>query len=230
RPARPGAAAVAAPSSRSPGQPARSESGSRGAGTDRNLPRCAHLRGGRGIPACTLAQPRAPASQRGAGAGRLSESSADQPGEQISGNEAGRAGVSRALYCCEADADCLSAAVRQKGPWGGTPTRVRRRRVGRDVAEMAASRSERGFRGASPLPRAAFLCYKPTETLKQQMMKRPLSIVFSAVLSVLFASAGFAAQTELNVAKLKLASANALVLDADSDQPLYAKGADAVTP
>ena len=58
-------------------------------------------------------------------------------------------------------------------------------------------------------------------------MKRPLSIVFSAVLSVFFASAGFAAQTELNVAKLKLASANALVLDADSDQPLYAKGADA---
>ena len=33
-----------------------------------------------------------------------------------------------------------------------------------------------------------------------------------------------------NVTKLKLASANALVLDAKADQPIYAKGADTVTP
>jgi D-alanyl-D-alanine endopeptidase (penicillin-binding protein 7) len=33
-----------------------------------------------------------------------------------------------------------------------------------------------------------------------------------------------------NVSKLKLASANALVLDAKADEPIYAKGADAITP
>ena len=33
-----------------------------------------------------------------------------------------------------------------------------------------------------------------------------------------------------NVSKLKLASANALVFDAKADQPIYAKGADTVTP
>src|SRR5262245_55044576 len=43
------------------------------------------------------------------------------------------------------------------------------------------------------------------------------------------AAAGGSAPTR-NVSKLKLASANALVLDAKADQPIYAKGADAITP
>lgn len=61
-------------------------------------------------------------------------------------------------------------------------------------------------------------------------MKPSLFFVFATVLSLLWTAASVAAPTELDVAKLKLASANALVLDAESDQPIYAKNSDAVTP
>src|SRR5215468_8097623 len=44
------------------------------------------------------------------------------------------------------------------------------------------------------------------------------------------AAAAAASFPTRDVTKLKLASANALVFDAKADQPIYAKGADAVTP
>jgi len=43
-------------------------------------------------------------------------------------------------------------------------------------------------------------------------------------------AAAFASSLTLDVSKLKLASANALVLDAKAGQPIYAKGANTVTP
>src|SRR4029434_2032015 len=43
-------------------------------------------------------------------------------------------------------------------------------------------------------------------------------------------AAAFASSLTLDVSKLKLASANALVLDARAGQPIYAKGADTITP
>src|SRR5947207_14766274 len=43
-------------------------------------------------------------------------------------------------------------------------------------------------------------------------------------------AAAFASSLTLDVSKLKLASANVLVLDAKAGQPIYAKGADTITP
>jgi len=70
-------------------------------------------------------------------------------------------------------------------------------------------------------------------------MKARLHIVFAAILAI-SGSLGAAAQSAsdavgesiapLNVSKLKLASANALVYDAKAGQAIYAKGADVVTP
>jgi D-alanyl-D-alanine endopeptidase (penicillin-binding protein 7) len=62
-------------------------------------------------------------------------------------------------------------------------------------------------------------------------MKRSFLIVFSGI-SVLFAALTATAQgpITLDASKLKLASANVLVLDAVSHQPIYAKAADDVTP
>lgn len=57
-------------------------------------------------------------------------------------------------------------------------------------------------------------------------MKRLLPIVFAS----LVAAHAWAAPTEPDPARLKLGSANALVIDADSEQPVYEKAADEVTP
>ena len=57
-------------------------------------------------------------------------------------------------------------------------------------------------------------------------MKRLLSLVFAS----LVAAHAWAAPTELDPSRLKLGSANALVLDADSERPIYSKAADTVTP
>lgn len=58
-------------------------------------------------------------------------------------------------------------------------------------------------------------------------MNRLLSVVFAGLIALPLAAA---AQPALNPAKLKLASANVLVLDAEGDKPIYAKAADEVTP
>ena len=58
-------------------------------------------------------------------------------------------------------------------------------------------------------------------------MNRLLPLVFAAVL---LAPAVAGAQPPLDPAKLKLASQNVLVLDAEGDNPIYAKAADEVTP
>ena len=62
-------------------------------------------------------------------------------------------------------------------------------------------------------------------------MKRTFPIVFSG-LSLLFAAWTVMAQgpLALDSSKLKLASANVLVLDATTNQPIYVKAADDVTP
>jgi D-alanyl-D-alanine endopeptidase (penicillin-binding protein 7) len=58
-------------------------------------------------------------------------------------------------------------------------------------------------------------------------MNRFLSLVFAGFVALpLVANA----QPALNPAKLKLASANVLVLDAEGDKPIYAKAADEITP
>jgi D-alanyl-D-alanine endopeptidase (penicillin-binding protein 7) len=70
-------------------------------------------------------------------------------------------------------------------------------------------------------------------------MRILLTIVFSAVFVASSAAYGQVADARsavaqpiapLDASKLKLASANALVFDADAGQAIYAKGADAVTP
>src|SRR4051794_11073840 len=58
-------------------------------------------------------------------------------------------------------------------------------------------------------------------------MNRLLALVFAALLAV---PALAAAQSTRDPAKLKLASQNVLVLDAEGDNPIYAKAADEVTP
>jgi D-alanyl-D-alanine endopeptidase (penicillin-binding protein 7) len=58
-------------------------------------------------------------------------------------------------------------------------------------------------------------------------MKSLLAIVFALVLA---APAWAADEHALDPAKLRLASHNVLILDADGDSPIYAKGADEVTP
>jgi len=62
-------------------------------------------------------------------------------------------------------------------------------------------------------------------------MKRTFLTVFAGI-SLLFAALTATAQRSvtLDASKLKLASANVLVLDAGSHQPIYAKAADDVTP
>lgn len=63
-----------------------------------------------------------------------------------------------------------------------------------------------------------------------------LAIVFIGLIGLTAAAAGASGQAPsgtnvtLDVSKLKLASANALVLDANAAEPIYAKGADMVTP
>jgi len=57
-------------------------------------------------------------------------------------------------------------------------------------------------------------------------MKRMLSIVFLT----LVAGSAWADSGMLDPARLKLASANVLVLDAAADRQIYAKAADEVTP
>jgi D-alanyl-D-alanine endopeptidase (penicillin-binding protein 7) len=59
-------------------------------------------------------------------------------------------------------------------------------------------------------------------------MKTLLTVVFAALLSIGLALPAVAAAPD--PAKLKLASANVLVLDAKAGIPIYAKGADAVSP
>ena len=57
-------------------------------------------------------------------------------------------------------------------------------------------------------------------------MKRLLSIVFAG----LVAGSTWAGTLDLDPSRLKLASANVLVLDAAADRQIYAKAADEVTP
>jgi D-alanyl-D-alanine endopeptidase (penicillin-binding protein 7) len=58
------------------------------------------------------------------------------------------------------------------------------------------------------------------------VMIRSLAIVFSGFL----ASAAFAGPTALDATKLRLASANAIVVDAEDGTPIFAKATDEVTP
>ena len=63
-------------------------------------------------------------------------------------------------------------------------------------------------------------------------MNRRLTIVFLALIASLTAAASGGAQTALvlDPAKLRLASLNAVIVDASANRPVYAKGADDVTP
>jgi D-alanyl-D-alanine endopeptidase (penicillin-binding protein 7) len=62
-------------------------------------------------------------------------------------------------------------------------------------------------------------------------MIRPLILVFAALLSGVVVAPAFAQPVAaLDPGKLKLASANAIVIDAAAGTPLYAKAADEVTP
>lgn len=64
-------------------------------------------------------------------------------------------------------------------------------------------------------------------------MKLQLAIVFACLIGASAAGAGETsnpAWASLDASKLKLASANVLILDAKDGQPIYAKGADVVTP
>jgi serine-type D-Ala-D-Ala endopeptidase (penicillin-binding protein 7) len=70
-------------------------------------------------------------------------------------------------------------------------------------------------------------------------MRISLGLVFTGLIIAAFAAgalaqpvpaAAFASSLTLDVTKLKLASANALVLDATGGQPIYAKGANTITP
>ena len=62
-------------------------------------------------------------------------------------------------------------------------------------------------------------------------MKRPLTIVFSGLFAILaILPAGAQGPVVLDPAKLKLASANALVVDTTDNRAVYAKSADDVTP
>jgi D-alanyl-D-alanine endopeptidase (penicillin-binding protein 7) len=73
------------------------------------------------------------------------------------------------------------------------------------------------------------VCYKAA-TLKQPVMNPLLVLVFAGLLASVAGQAGAQGPVLLDAAKLKLSSANALVLDASSDTPIYAKGAEEVTP
>ena len=63
-------------------------------------------------------------------------------------------------------------------------------------------------------------------------MNLRLAIVFTCVISAstVCASEPSSASQPLDATKLKLASANAIVVDAKDGQPIYVKGADVVTP
>jgi D-alanyl-D-alanine endopeptidase (penicillin-binding protein 7) len=60
-------------------------------------------------------------------------------------------------------------------------------------------------------------------------MKRTLIFVFACVLGAATAGPAAAAPDQLDPAKLRLASANALVIDVQNGQPVYQKAADEVT-
>ena len=62
------------------------------------------------------------------------------------------------------------------------------------------------------------------------MMKKLLTLVFACFAGAAAASPNGLPALDLDPAKLKLASANVLVLDAEAGQPIYAKAADEVTP
>ncbi len=62
------------------------------------------------------------------------------------------------------------------------------------------------------------------------MIKRRFIFVFSGVIAFVSAAAAAQAPTEHDPNKLKLASANVLVLDASANEPVYAKAANEVTP
>ncbi|MGH8801297.1 MAG: D-alanyl-D-alanine endopeptidase, partial [Casimicrobiaceae bacterium] len=57
-------------------------------------------------------------------------------------------------------------------------------------------------------------------------MNRLLLVVFATIVS----ASAWAGPTALDPSRLKLKSANAVVLDADTDRQIYAKAADEVTP
>src|SRR4051794_36167738 len=61
-------------------------------------------------------------------------------------------------------------------------------------------------------------------------MKRVLSIVFAAITAMSAASIAHAQNPILDATKLRLASQNVLVLDAEANTPIYTKAADDVTP
>jgi serine-type D-Ala-D-Ala endopeptidase (penicillin-binding protein 7) len=72
-------------------------------------------------------------------------------------------------------------------------------------------------------------CYKPAQPLTLYMINKLLTLVFACLASVSFAGTESDAPFSLDPAKLRLASANVLVLDAVAGQPIYAKAADEVT-
>jgi D-alanyl-D-alanine endopeptidase (penicillin-binding protein 7) len=61
-------------------------------------------------------------------------------------------------------------------------------------------------------------------------MKRRLLVVFAGLLAIAAPAALAQGPVLLDPAKLRLASANALVLDASDNHPIYAKAADEITP
>lgn len=63
-----------------------------------------------------------------------------------------------------------------------------------------------------------------------RVMKKLFPIVFACVATAAFAEPHREATPALDPAKLHLASANVLILDADGGAPIYAKAADDVTP
>jgi D-alanyl-D-alanine endopeptidase (penicillin-binding protein 7) len=85
--------------------------------------------------------------------------------------------------------------------------------------------------------RTAPLCYKSGALFSQGFMNIRLALVFAGILATASAWAsgelgsGLApSNAALDTKKLRLASANVLILDAKGGEPIYAKGADAVTP
>jgi D-alanyl-D-alanine endopeptidase (penicillin-binding protein 7) len=70
-------------------------------------------------------------------------------------------------------------------------------------------------------------CYKAAN-LKSLVMKPLFIVVFVGVLAA--GSAAAQGPVILDAAKLRLSSANAVVLDASSDKPIYSKAAEEVTP
>jgi D-alanyl-D-alanine endopeptidase (penicillin-binding protein 7) len=79
------------------------------------------------------------------------------------------------------------------------------------------------------MTRSKSVCYKAAD-LKPPVMKPSFLFVLVGLFAVLGGTAAAQGPFTLDAAKLKLRSANALVLDASSDQPIYSKAAEEVTP